>query len=63
MNMSLAIPNVPTHPNILAREEHERHLYEELQMNLQHVVEAYLQRTQQMYPIRFVFDFSHVSSQ
>ncbi len=52
------IPNVPTHPDVLADEEHERQLYNELRARLQDTIQVYLQRTQQPYPIRFVFDFS-----
>lgn len=58
----MAIPNIPTHPDILMDEQHERQLYDELRFNLEHVIEAYLQRTQRSYPIRFVFDFSNLPS-
>lgn len=43
--------------------QHEQILYNTLRFELQQVIEAYLQRTRQIHPINFVFDFSGVPVQ
>jgi hypothetical protein len=39
---------------------HEAFLYETLRVDLHETIRAYLERTQQPYPIHFVFDLSNM---
>lgn len=41
-------------------DQHERMLYNTFRFELHEIIKAYLQRTQQPYPIRLVFDFASV---
>ncbi|CAF3394734.1 unnamed protein product [Rotaria socialis] len=44
-------------------ERHEQLLYNTFRFELQEIIQAYLQRTRQPYPISLVFDFSGVPVQ
>lgn len=50
---------LPTNPIVLRYQNHEQFLYNELRINLQENVQAYLQRTELPYPINYVFDYSN----